>query len=110
MFAEQFNHSMNVEWQKMGEQYEAVFYRDDMEHIASYQADGSITCLKINLPLSALPEKVAENVHEEGELMNAIRIECKSEIQYELIVRDPELSRYFLLVSEKGEVLKKEKL
>lgn len=109
-FAEQFDQSINVEWQKAGDQFEAVFYRDDLEHIATYQSDGVMSCLKINLPLNDLPEMVAETVHKEGELMNAIQIDCNGGLQYELIVRDDELNRYFLLLTESGKVIKKEKL
>jgi hypothetical protein len=109
-FEEQFAGSLNTEWQKSGDQYEAVFYKNELEHIAAYKKDGSMVCLKVNLPLDSLPAVVEKTASDEGELMNAIQIECDDSRKYELIVRDTELIRYFLLVSEDGEILKKEKL
>lgn len=109
-FEERFSQSINVEWQKTGDNHEAVFYLDDLEHIATFQPDGFVFCLKINQPLSQLPENLLEAAGKEGELMNAIKIECKGILQYELIVRDNELQRYFLLLNETGDILKKEKL
>ena len=109
-FEARFSESINVEWQKTGEQFEAVFYRDDLEHIATFDADGSVVCLKINLPLTVLPELINQNARKEGELMNAIRIECKDEIQYEMIVRDEMLVRYTLLLNVEGKILNKKQL
>lgn len=109
-FEERFSQSINVEWQKVDGQFEAVFYRDDLENIAIFEKDGTMICLKTNLPLTALPENVAQNARKEGELMNAIQIECTGELEFELIVRDESLVRYFLLIDEKGQILKKDKL
>jgi len=109
-FNEQFNQSINIEWQKTGELYEAIFYRDEREHIASYQKDGLMTCLKINLPLNVLPQKVERNAQKHGELMNAIQIECNDEIQFELIIRDEMLVRFSLLLNDEGELLNKRQL
>ncbi|MCE4564899.1 hypothetical protein INQ51_11320 [Maribellus sp. CM-23] len=109
-FAEQFADTINIEWQRTGDLFEAVFYRNDLENIASYRKDGAFVCLKINLPLSELPLKVTETAAEHGELMNAILIECDDKREYELIIRDTELVRYFLLADEEGNVKRKEKL
>ncbi|WP_372772968.1 hypothetical protein [Mangrovibacterium sp.] len=109
-FALKFNHPINTEWQKTGEQFEAVFYKDDLEHIARYSPDGKLTCLKVNLPLEGLPPMIETTAKKHGELMNAIFIECEESRKYELIVRDSELIRYFLLVNQDGEVAEKEKL
>lgn len=109
-FNQQFEQPMNVEWQKTGDQFEAVFYKDDMEHIARYSATGELTCFKVNLPLEQVPENIAATAKLHGELMNVIRIECEKMIKFELIVRDEALIRYFLLISPNGEVIEKEKL
>ena len=109
-FAKQFVEPLNIDWHKTGEQFEAVFYKDELEHIARYTADGEITCLKVNLPLDSLPELVSSAAQTHGELMNAISILCDETQKYEVIVRDAELNRYFLLISPDGEVSEKEKL
>lgn len=109
-FAGQFDESLNIEWQKSGEQYEAVFYKEELEHIARYNEDGAMVCLKINLPLTKVPDEIRQKAETQGELMNAIYIECDDLQKFELIVRDSELTRYTLLLNESGEVLEKEKL
>lgn len=109
-FETQFTNSLNTEWHKNGEQFEAVFYKNEVEHIAVYKYDGAMVCLKINLPLTSVPENILQTAKHEGELMNAIQIECEDNLKYELIVRDTELIRYFLLLDENGSILKKEKL
>ncbi len=109
-FQDRFAASINTEWQKNGDQFEAVFYKDEREHIATYNKDGAMICLKINLSLDVLPGSVGKTARIEGELMNAIQIDCEGTRRFELIVRDNQLIRYFLLVSEGGEILKKEKL
>jgi len=109
-FTQHFPEPLNTEWQKAGDQFEAVFYKDELEHIARFKADGEISCLKINLPLDSLPEIVYQAAKKHGELMNAISILCNGKRKYELIVRDLDLNRYFLLISPNGEVSEIEKL
>ncbi len=57
-----------------------------------------------------MPARVQETAQTHGELMNAIAIHENDLIEYELIVRDEELVRYFLLVSANGKVIDKERL
>jgi hypothetical protein len=109
-FNKQFKRPINVEWQKSGDQFEAVFYKDELEHIARYLPSGEMTCLKVNLPLERVPELIGATAKMYGELMNVIRIECGKSLQYELIIRDEVLNRYFLLLSPEGKVIEKEKL
>lgn len=109
-FHEQFSDSMNAEWLKNDEIYEVVFYRDDHENIATYQKNGLMLSLKINLLLEELPDKIKQVGQRVGELMNAIKIEFKDEIQFELIIRDEMLVRFSLLLSEEGELLNKKQL
>lgn len=109
-FIKQFDNPLNTEWSKAGKHYEAVFYKDELEHIARYKTDGELLSLKINMQLDTVPGLILNTVSEHEELMNAIAIHEKGKILYELIVRDEELIRYFLLVSSSGEVIEKEKL
>ena len=109
-FIKQFDNPLNTEWSKTDHHYEAVFYKDELEHIASYRINGELLNLKINLPLDTVPELIRQTAKVHGELMNAIAIHEHDAVRYELIVRDEELTRYFLLLSSTGKVIEKEKL
>ncbi|WP_423130508.1 hypothetical protein [Gaoshiqia sp. Z1-71] len=109
-FGQQFATPRNAEWARMKDQYEVVFYNDELEHIARYKGNGERVSLKINLPLDLIPDKIRQAALQHGELMNGIHIQNQENEQYELIVRDDQLIRYFLLVNETGEVLDKARL
>jgi len=109
-FNNQFNNPLNTEWIKTEGCYEALFYKDEQEHIARFKPDGKLISLKINLPLDMAPELIRKTAGEQGELMNAIVIQDDNNLKYELIVRDDHLTRYFLLLNSAGEVLEKAKL
>ncbi|HKJ43454.1 MAG TPA: hypothetical protein VKA27_15260 [Sunxiuqinia sp.] len=101
---------MNIDWSTNGESYEAIFYLNELEHIARIKNDGLLESLKINLPLNKLPLAIHKQVDQLGEVMSAIAIYRENMINYELIVRDHQLNRYFLLLDENGKVIEKEKL
>jgi len=109
-FIKQFDDPLNIEWIKTDNHYEAVFYKDELEHIASYKNNGEFLNLKVNMQLDTVPELIRTTANVHGELMNAIAIQEQDAVRYELIVRDEELTRYFLLLSSSGEVIEKEKL
>jgi hypothetical protein len=109
-FKNQFDNPLNIEWTKTGETFEAIFYKDELEHIAHFKDNGELASLKINLPLEAVPEMILNTAKGNGELMNAIAIHKSGTVTYELIVRDENLIRYFMLLSATGEVIEKEKL
>ena len=109
-FNNQFNNPINTEWVKTEGYYEALFYKNEQEHIARFKPDGKLISLKINLPLDMAPELIRNAAKEQGELMNAIAIQDDNNLKYELIIRDDNLTRYFLLLNSAGEVLEKAKL
>lgn len=109
-FAKTFNSPLNTEWNQAGDDWEAIFYVDEMEHLARFEATGELLSLKINLPLGQLPDNIKKAVQNEGELMNAIVIKRQQKLMYQLIVRNQKLERFFLLLNSEGEVLEKEKL
>ncbi|MCW0483383.1 hypothetical protein [Gaoshiqia sediminis] len=109
-FSGRFNSPLNTEWAKVGDQYEAVFYKDELEHIARYNVAGVLQSLKVNLQLDTVPQPIRETARQHGELMNAITIQRANETTYELIVRDDQLTRFTLLLNSNGEVIEKEKL
>jgi hypothetical protein len=109
-FAEKFGDSINVEWLQSDDFYEAVFYNNDIEHIAHFDSDGNLLNLKKNLSLAKTPPHILQKAKLHGELMNAIEISEKEVVGYELIVRDEALIRFSLLLNEKGGLIHKSKL
>lgn len=109
-FIEKFGHSKNIEWHSDSGNFEAIFYLDDVEHIALFARDGRIIEIKRNLRLSDASPQVALQAQGIGEMMNLIEIERSEGIFYEVIARDAHLDRYYLFVTGEGEILDKEKL
>jgi len=105
-----FNSPLNTEWNQAGDDWEAIFYVNEMEHLARIQSDGKLLSLKINLPLTQVPDKIKKAIENLGELMNAIVVKQQQTLMYQLIIRNQKLERFFLLLDSEGEVLEKEKL
>lgn len=109
-FSDKYGESLNVEWLQTDDFYEAIFYLDEIEHIARFDVLGKIINQKKNLPIQSTPIHIKKKATEHGELMNVIEI-CEDEIVgYELIVRDESLIRFSLLLNEKGGLIHKCKL
>jgi len=109
-FAEKFGDSINVEWLQSDDFYEAVFYYEEIEHIAHFDSSGKLLNLKKNLSINTTPAHILEKAKQHGELMNAIEISEGEIVGYELIVRDEDLIRFSLLMNEKGGLIHKCKL
>ncbi len=109
-FFEKFGDSINVEWLHSDDFYEAIFYLEDIEHIAHFDSTGKLLNLKKNLPIQTTPAHIKEKAAEHGELMNVIEIREGEVVGYELIVRDETLIRFSLLLNEKGGLIQKNKL
>lgn len=105
-----FDNPLNTEWTKIGDQYEAVFYKDELEHIARFDETGLLLSLKVNLPLEKVPALIHKTAQSYGELMNVIAIFHEDSVGYELIVRDEKLTRFSMLLNADGEVIQTEKL
>ncbi len=109
-FSIKFGESLNVEWLQTDDFYEAIFYLEEIEHIARFDSTGKIINQKKNLPIHSTPQHIKDKAAVHGELMNVIEI-CETEIVgYELIVRDDALIRFSLLLNEKGGLIHKCKL
>jgi len=108
-FLERFGDSINVEWLHLDESYEAIFYLEEIEHIAHFNPDGKLINLKKNLPLSTAPGHIIQKAALHGELMNVIEISEDEIVGYELIVRDHDLIRFSILLNEKGGLIQKSK-
>ena len=110
-FEKRFGNSLNVEWLQADDVYEAIFYLDEIEHLARYDSNGKLLNYKKNLPLKSLPPEIEEKITPHGELMNIIAIFDDNGIAgYELIVRDESLIRYSLILGSNGGVIQKTKL
>jgi hypothetical protein len=109
-FLEKFGESINIEWLHSDDFYEAIFYLDDIEHIAHFDSSGKLLNLKKNLTVQAAPEHIKQKAALHGELMNVIEIREDEIVGYELIVRDEALIRFSLLLNEKGGLIQKSKL
>jgi hypothetical protein len=109
-FFNKFGESLNVEWLKTDDFYEAIFYLEDIEHIAHFDTSGKLLNLKKNLPIHTTPDHIKEKAAIHGELMNVIEISEEEIVGYELIIRDEALIRFSLLLNEKGGLIQKNKL
>ena len=109
-FLEKFGESINVEWLHSDDFYEAIFYLEEIEHIARFDSTGKLLNLKKNLSIQLTPEHIKRKASEHGELMNVIEIREQEVVGYELIIRDDSLIRFSLLLNEKGGLIQKNKL
>jgi hypothetical protein len=109
-FTEKFGDSINIEWLQSDDFYEAIFYHDEIEHIAYFESTGKLLNLKKNRSIYNIPQAIKDKASEHGELMNVIEISEKEIVGYELIIRDESLIRFSLLLNEKGGLINKRKL
>lgn len=106
-FQKQFDNPVNVEWTKRGLDFEAIFYMGTMECIALYDVAGAVISVKKNVALTDVPDSIAACAKGEGEVMSIVCIEENQNQMYEVIVRDTELVRSVVYISDKAEVLNK---
>ncbi len=109
-FSAKYGDSINIEWLQTDDFYEAIFYHEDIEHIAHFDSSGKLLNLKKNLSIYDIPQRIKAKASEHGELMNVIEISEEEIVGYELIVRDEALIRFSLLLNEKGGLIHKSKL
>jgi hypothetical protein len=102
---ERFPSVINVEWNKNGDNYEAIFYKDNIECIANFDRLGTLIVYKMFLSEDFLPQNIKKTMKGKGEVMNAIMINKGNSITYEIIYRDTELIRYLMLFNEIGIIL-----
>lgn len=104
-----FPEAINIEWEARKNDYEAVFYLNDVEHIAKITGEGILLEYKRNLKVNELPEAIAEESRKNGEIMNGIAIFRNDEKYYEVIIRDAKFNRSVLLFNEDAELLHSKK-
>ena len=104
-FNNYFADAVNVEWSINEGGFEAIFYRQNLEHIALFSKNGMLMEYRKNLPSEFLPESIKDLALARGEVMNALMKNKGNTIEYELIVRDRSLIRHLLLISDEGKLL-----
>lgn len=110
VFLKMFPKAKNAEWAQKTNYFEVVFYESDIEKIAEFELNGNCISLKTNINPAAFQGKLRTKAEKYGEIMNVIRIEKENSNQFEIIVRDRELTRFELILDEKGNEIKFEKL
>ncbi len=103
-FQHNFSDAVYTEWYEKNGMFEAIFYQHNLEHIATFNPEGELLEYRQNLPIEFLPGHVRYKAGEEGEIMNALLINKGNLLEYEIIVRNGELVRHVLKISEVGEV------
>jgi len=107
---ERFKDVINIEWNKNGDYYEAIFYKENIEYIANFDRTGLLIEYKMFLPEGFLPEKIKSTLNAKGETMNAVMINKGNSITYETIYRDTELIRYMVVFNELGGIIEEKVL
>ncbi len=102
---ERFHDVINIEWNKNGDTFEAIFYKDNIEYIAIFNISGLLLEYKMFLPEGFLPGNIKSVLNKKGETMNAVMINKGSSVTYETIYRDKELIRYLLVFNELGVII-----
>lgn len=92
-----FPGAMNIEWELKKGTYEAVFYLEDVEHIALISEEGKLREYKRNLWPNELPIKITKECQNLGEIMNAIAIFREGKQFFEVIIRNDAFKRSVLL-------------
>ena len=85
--------------------YEAIFYLNDVEHIAQISDKGVLLEYKKNLWPDELPDVIKKAGNSFGEIMNGIVIYKDEEVFYEVIIRNEKLDRFEYLFGQNANLL-----
>ena len=109
-FNKSFEGATNVEWYQKENYWEAIFFKNDMEHIAVLSPDGNLLEYKVNLSTEYLPEPVKNAALSEGEIMNCVLRNKGNRLEYEIIVRNTSNERFSLTMSDLADIHEIKKL
>lgn len=109
-FKRQFSNAVRIDWSSKDQFFEAIFYREDMEHIARYDEKGILQDYMIHLPQELLPSAILSRLAKRGEIMSVMLINKGYSIYYEIITRDKNHKRHLILLSETGALLNENRL
>ncbi len=93
-----FDNALNVEWMAKDDHFEAIFYKDNIEHLALFAKDGQLIEYKMNLSEDFLPLPAKSALPSDCEIMNVVLNNRGNSLSYEVIYRDKELRRYVMEV------------
>lgn len=105
-----FPDAINVEWYGKSDHFEAIFYKNNFEHIAIFSEEGALTEYRVYITEDFLPELHRSVAYSKGELMNIVMRNKGNSIEYEIIVRDTALNRYMVVLSDIGTITEERKL
>lgn len=105
-----FENSINVEWSDKADYFEAIFYQDKLEYIAMFSREGALLEYRIFLPKGYLPEKLKKIAESKGEIMNSIMRNKGNSVEYEIIIRNENLIRYLIRLTDIGNLIEEKKL
>jgi len=104
-FKMMFGSSINIEWEKVQNEFEAIYYFEGIEQIARFNGNGDLLSLKRNLTIHTVPAEIAAIAKTYGEIMNVIEMKLGDTLNFEIIYRNESLIRFSLLLDENGKVL-----
>lgn len=104
-FQSKFSTAISVEWYSRGGNFEAIFYKNKLEHVAVFSPYGELTEYKLMLQAEYLPVGITDTVKKRGEIMSAVLKNKGNALEYEVIVMDSNMARSLLLFSEQGKML-----
>ncbi len=104
-FYQKFNGAHNIDWHSLNPNFEAIFYLNNHEHIAIFTPNGQLLTYKIFLPKEHLPVAIKQQLEAKGEIMNVVLINNGNSIEYETIIRDTNLTRYVVHLTDLGQIL-----
>jgi hypothetical protein len=108
-FNKNFKQPAGVEWVKTGQEFEVLFFENNLEKIAHFELDGTLREIRINHPTTRLTPNDFK-LDRMGMIMNYIEIRKGTTIQHELIIRNQDMSRSLVLLNEHFERIKEEAL
>ncbi len=109
-FTECFPEAMSPEWHDKNDDFEVIFYRNDLEHIALFNPQGLLLEYRQNLPSNRLPLHIRDIIAAKGEIMNSVLKNKGNLIEYELITRNSAIERFQLTITDDGRIIRERKL
>lgn len=105
-----FRRPVGVEWMVTGNDYEALFHENKLEHIARFDGSGNLLELRTNIAPLDMASIKNEQVRKMGTLMNYIQIWHADTTTHELIIKKPDLTRILVLLNDNYDIIKEEPL
>lgn len=109
-FKQNFENAVNVEWFNKENQYEAIFYKNDMEYIAIFDAAGTLLEYRQNLTVNHLPLAIKNVAASMGDIMSMVLKNKGNKLEYEILMRKDQQKRFLITLSETGNIIEETEL